>query len=129
VDSFDLPHRYWPRARDTGNVQGEWELTIRGSEAEFVEAHKVLFHVGFWIKEDPRYEVYCKKELTDVNSMIDVWTLSFDETDVVFESEGDLIGYIQRSLQDVDAGELIDFSIGRDQMTQEEYEALQEFDL
>jgi hypothetical protein len=129
MGSFDWPHRYWPRAQDTGAVQGEWELTVRGSEDDFVEAHKALFHAGFWIREDPRYDVYCKKELTDVNNMIDIWTLSFDETDVVFETESELIGYLQRTVQGVDAGESVDFSIGRDEMTQEEYDGLQEFDL
>lgn len=125
----ELPVRYWPRAGDTGIVQGEWELTIRGSEEDFNDAHKALFHADFWVVEDPRYEVYCKKELTNVTNMIDVWTLSFDETDVVFENDSELIQYLQRALEDVDAGEAIDISIGRDEMTQEEYDGLAEFDL
>ena len=125
----DPPVRYWPRAHDTGCVQGEWELTIRGTEDDFIDAHKALFHAGFGVKEDPRYEVYCKKETIEVDTMIDVWTLSFDDTDVVFETQADLMAYLNQTMEDVDAGELIDFSIGREQMTPEEYEGLQEFDL
>lgn len=130
-----LPVRYWPPARDTGCVQGEWELTIRGTEEDFGAAHKALFHAGFAVLEDPRYEVYGKKEnvtmdtLTNANSLIDVWTLSFDDVDVVFEKQADLMAYLNQTMEDVDAGELIDFSIGREQMTPEEYEGLQEFDL
>ena len=124
-----LPVRYWPRARDTGRVQGEWELTIRGTEEDFVDAHKALFHADFEVVEDPRYEVYSKKETAAMDAMIDVWTLSFDDVDVVFEKQDDLIAYLSQTMADVDSGELIDFSVGREQMTAAEYEGLQEFDL
>lgn len=53
--------RIYPRAQDTGGVEGEWELTIRGSEEDFRRAHNALSNEGFYVDERGDYEVYVPK--------------------------------------------------------------------
>src|SRR5690242_18216629 len=75
VEGIDWRSRLWPKAKDVFLYphQGEWALVIRGGEEDFAAVHNALCAQGFVVNEDGDYEVYCKKELTNVNNLIDVW--------------------------------------------------------
>lgn len=62
MESIDWDHRIWPRAVDSAGIDGEWELTIRGSEEDFVAIHELLVDAGFLVDETGEYEVYARKE-------------------------------------------------------------------
>jgi hypothetical protein len=121
-------HRLWPRAQSPWSGSGEWDLTIRGTEEDFVDIHRALFNFGYYIDESGDWEVYTRLKENAVEAMIDVWEFQCEALDanLLFDNYEDLLDCLNREMELAEEGEPLQFTISRSQMTQSEYDRLPE---